>query len=150
MIIVDSREKPKATRHILKHFDDNNIEYDISKLYVGDYQRYDQPHIIIDRKQNLNEVAVNCGKDHDRFKRELERLDAIKAKMYLLICQEKIDGNPIESIEDIILWRNYYGELQGERIYRILNSWLNKHDIEYVFCKPSDAGAEIVRLLNAG
>ena len=58
MILVDTREKPKAIGKILKYFEVNGIEYDSSKLYVGDYIRYDNPKLVIDRKQNIAEGTV--------------------------------------------------------------------------------------------
>ena len=67
--------------------------------------------------------------------------------MYILIEQDKIDGKAIEKLEDIILWENKFGQIQGDRIYRIMSSWRNKHNIEYVFCNKKNTGKEILRLL---
>ena len=38
---------------------------------VGDYMNYDNPRLIIDRKQNLSELCNNVCQDHDRFRKEL-------------------------------------------------------------------------------
>ncbi len=39
-VICDSREKVAARQKIIDYFQQNNIEYDISKLYIGDYIDY--------------------------------------------------------------------------------------------------------------
>ncbi len=101
-------------------------------MYVGTTAT-ERPLVIIDRKQNIAEIAQNATGGHDRFKRELMRLDEMGAKMYILIEQDRIDGKPIESIEDIMFWEPKYGQVMGMRIYRILDAWQHKHNIEYVF-----------------
>ena len=58
-IQIDSREKAKAIRKILKTFDDKGINHYTSKLFVGDYMSLDNPRLIIDRKQNLQELCGN-------------------------------------------------------------------------------------------
>ena len=52
-IQIDTREKQRAIRKILKTFDDNGVKHFSSKLLVGDYMSLDNPRLIIDRKQNL-------------------------------------------------------------------------------------------------
>jgi len=106
--------------------------------------------VLIDRKQNIAEIASNATIGRDWFKRELICLDEIGAKMYILIEQDKIDGKRIEGIEDIILWAPKHGTIMGDRIYRILQSWENKHNIEYVFCSKRQTGAKIIELLKGG
>ena len=149
-IQIDSREKVHAIDKILCEFQRQDIKYFISKMYVGDYQSLTNPLVLIDRKQNIAEIAGNATIGHDRFKRELIRLDEIGAKMYILIEQDKIDGKRIEGIEDIILWAPKHGTIMGDRIYRILRAWENKHNIEYVFCSKRQTGAKIIELLKGG
>lgn len=100
MILIDTREKPKAISKIIKYFDDNKIEYDSSKLYVGDYQNLDNPKVVVDRKQNLSEIMQNITQK--RFKEELIR--AKKAGIHLIILIEH--SKDIKSIEDVEKWRN--------------------------------------------
>ncbi len=146
-IQIDSREKARAIRKVIAEFDSQGIKYFVSKMYIGDYMSLENPLVIIDRKQNIAELAQNATSGHDRFKRELVRLDEIGGKMYVLIEQDKIDGKPIKELDDIILWAPRYGEILGDRIYRVLKAWQNKHNIEYVFCSKRNTGKEIIRLL---
>lgn len=146
-IFTDSREKARAIKKIISEFDIQGIQHFSTKLFVGDYMCPNDPLTFIDRKQDVNEIAQNAVAGNARFKAELERMKCIGAKMYILIEQDQIDGKKIESLEDIILWENRYGAVQGERIYRILKCWENKYDIEFVFCKKADTGKKIIELL---
>ena len=100
MILIDSREKPKAITKIIKCFEENNIDYDTSKLYVGDYQSLDNPKVIVDRKQNLAEIMQNVTQK--RFRDELIR--AKKAGIHLIILIEH--SKDITCIDDITKWKN--------------------------------------------
>ena len=70
-IQIDSREKARAIKKIIKIFDENGIKHFSSKLLVGDYMSLDNPRLIIDRKQNLQELCGNVCQQHERFKKEL-------------------------------------------------------------------------------
>lgn len=100
MILIDSREKPKAITKIIKCFEENNIDYDTSKLYVGDYQLFPNGKIIVDRKQNLAEIMQNVTQK--RFRDELIR--AKKAGIHLIILIEH--SKDITCIDDITKWKN--------------------------------------------
>lgn len=147
MIQVDTRERPEAIKKIINEFKQQEIKHFRSKLYVGDYCNIHNPLVIVERKQDIAEIAQNATSGHKRFKAELCRLDDIGGKMYILIEQSKIDGKPIRCLEDIILWAPKYGEIMGDRVYRILKSWENKHNIEYVFCSKRQTGKKIIELL---
>lgn len=146
-IQIDSREKSRAIKKIISEFDKQDVRYFVSKLYVGDYINMERPLIFIDRKQNIAEIAANATSGHKRVKKELERLKEIGGKMHFLIEQEIIDGKKIEALEDIMLWQPKYGEIIGERVYRILKSWEAKYNIEFIFCSKRNTGKEIIRLL---
>lgn len=146
-IQIDSREKSRAIKKIVAEFDRRDVKYFVSKLYVGDYINMERPLVIVDRKQNIAEIAQNATSGHKRVKKELERLDEMGAKMYFLIEQDTIDGKPITGLEDIIFWEPKFGEIIGQQVYKILKAWEYKHNVEYVFCNKRDTGKEIIRLL---
>lgn len=147
IIQIDTREKDRAIKKIIAEFDRQGIKYISSKMFVGDYCDLSNPLVIIDRKQNIAELAQNATSQHDRFKRELLRLDEIGGKMYILVEQDKISGQKIQSLEDVMLWKPKFGRIIGLQIYRILSAWQHKHNIEYVFCSKANTGKEIIRLL---
>lgn len=148
MLLIDTRDKPDKIKHITDYLDRNKIPYDRTKLYIGDYQRADNPLVLIDRKQNLLEMANNATQGHERFKRELERLTAINGKMYILI-EENLD-----SLEDVQKWKSPvkkdgtpYTKLQGRTLYKIMLSWQHRHNIEFVFCHKNGTAKKILELL---
>jgi hypothetical protein len=147
-IQVDSREKARAIEKILAEFDRQNVRHFISKMYVGDYMSLENPLLIVDRKQNIAEIAQNATGGHKRVKAELVRAESIGAKIVFLIEQDKIDDKPVTGIEDIILWKPKYGEIVGERIYRVLRAWRDKHNVEYAFCSKKNTGRAIIEILS--
>lgn len=126
MILIDSREKPKAITKIIKCFEENNIDYDTSKLYVGDYQSLDNPKVIVDRKQNLAEIMQNVTQK--RFRDELIR--AKKAGIHLIILIEH--SKDITCIDDIIKWKNprleYWKFKARKQLSQVLGGW-------FAFCE---------------
>lgn len=146
---VDSREHAKAIDGILKEFEKQGVKYINSKLWIGDYINIENPFLIIDRKRNIREIASNVTSDHARFKAELERLNEIGAHMIILIEEDKIDGKPIESLEDIMLWepKKGQGTVSGMRIYKILANWVRKYPLEVQFCSKRQTGKRIIEIL---
>ena len=150
VIFTDSREKARAIKKILSHFDSEGIEHFSTKLFVGDYMCPDNPLVFVDRKQGITEIAQNATSGHKRFKAELERAKRIGAKLYVLIEQDKYGDTVLNDIGDIICWKSTYGQIVGEQVYRILASWRSKYDLEFVFCNKKNTGKEIIRLLGGG
>ena len=58
-IQIDTREKARAIKQIVSYFDEMGVKHYTSKLFVVDYMSLDNPRLIIDRKQNLQELRGN-------------------------------------------------------------------------------------------
>lgn len=162
-IQIDSREKARAIRKILKIFDDHNVRYFTSKLLVGDYMSLDNPRLIIDRKQNLQELCGNVCQQHERFKRELIR--AMDAGIQLVILVEH--GPDIRTLEDVYFWKNprkhevrwktkngkrvKYVEsvkaVDGNQLYKSLCTIRDRYNVRFEFCEKKDTGRKIMELL---
>lgn len=153
-IIVDSREKPKAITGILDYFERNGIEYEVSKLLFGDYMDYSRPQLVIDRKQNIAELAKNCTREHDRFRRELERVAKTGSKLIILVEQNRYKDRDewvqVRQIVDLIRWSSPHTMVRGEKIYRVLVSWCAKYPVEVRFCDKRATGKNIVNILYGG
>lgn len=151
MLLVDSREKPKAINTILKEFERKGVKYSITKLFIGDYQDYGNPFLIIDRKQNIAELAKNCTADHARFKAELERAKEVGAKLVILVEQNRYKDRErwisVETVEDIMLWSSPHTTIRGEKVYRVLRAWMAKYNIEVRFCDKRRTGSEILEII---
>ena len=151
VIQIDTREKARAIKKILKTFDDfldEGITYISSKLYVGDYMAYGHPEIVIDRKQNLGELAGNLSTQHKRFKRELMNAKAVGTKIIVLI-----EDDNYSSLEDVKSWKSPHTSLTGDWLYKAMTTMQNKkteYDVEFRFCKKIETGEQIIKILMEG
>lgn len=150
-LIIDSREKAKAIKSILSVFDSNGISYETSKLLFGDYMDFSRPQIVVDRKQNIAELAKNCTTDHARFARELERAKKAGSRLIILVEQNRYKDRDkwvrVETISDLMLWSNPHTTIRGEKVFRILSSWMAKYPIEVRFCDKRNTGKEILKII---
>lgn len=147
-VICDTRERPQAIQKILAEFDRQQVKVIRSKLWVGDYQRLDNPMLVIDRKQNLSEICNNVVQDHARFKAELLRAKECGIHVIVLIEHSK----NIKTLEDVIHWVNPRLKVSplavsGERLYKILSAMSKTYDVEFRFCTKDQTGARIIELL---
>ena len=152
MVIVDTREKPRAIVKILAEFDRRGVDYVRRKLNFADYADPDRlPGPVIDRKQNLNEVASNVTVDRKRFVREIERCNASGCRMIVLVEH----SNRIRRLEDVIGWKNprlkesLYA-VSGERLYKIMKAMEGYYGIRWEFCNKQSTGRRIIELLGGG
>lgn len=153
-LLIDTREKPKAIQSILKTFDAAGVEHTSTKLLFGDYMDFNRPQIVIDRKQNIAELAKNCTSEHVRFKAELERAKKAGARLVILVEQNRYKdrGNwiHVDSIEDLMMWSNPHTTIRGEKVYRVLRSWCAKYDLTVEFCDKRSAGRRILEIIYGG
>lgn len=142
-IICDSREK--KNEHIKKYFDKNNIDYIVQKMGVADYQILENDKIVIDRKQNLDELAKNLmnKKDHSRFWKEVRRAKNKGIKL-IVLCEH---GKDITNIESVSKWNSKHSGITGrillEEIYRVHIAY----GVEFIFCTKRQTAKKIVELL---
>ena len=150
MIIVDTREKPRAIVKILAEFDRQGVEYVRRALNFADYFNPEKPGVVIDRKQNLLEVAGNVVQGRNRFLREVERCDRAGCKMIVLVEHSA----RIRELKDVIGWKNPRLKVSplavsGERLYRILFAMSLRYGIEWQFCSKDQTGKRIIEILEA-
>lgn len=150
MVIVDTREKPRAIVRILAEFDRHGIEYERRALNFADYFNPARPGVVIDRKQNLLEVAGNVVQGKKRFVREIERCN--RAGCHLIVLVEH--GNSVKSLEDVIRWKNPRLKVSplavsGDRLFRIMKAMEIYYGIEWQFCNKQSTGRRIIQILGA-
>lgn len=150
-LLIDSREKQRAIKSILKYFESIGLVYESTKLLFGDYQDFNRPSIVVDRKQTIGELAKNCTADHDRFKRELERAEKAGSTLVLLVEQNRYKDRDqwihVETIEDLMLWSSPHTTIVGERVYRVLRSWMAKYPLRVEFCDKRSTGRRIYEII---
>ena len=173
-IVFDTRQQ--AGKHDTKHdwLTAHGYELVRRKLDFGDYALdVENPTLSIDTKQNIAEVAQNMTVGHARFNRECDRAAAAGARLVVLV--ENTDG--YLSLDDVSRWVNSHCRkcvlywkrkcdpnetgkcnnpkhkksavkpIQGARLARTMLHVSQDHGCEWLFCKPSEAGAVIAALL---
>lgn len=150
-IIEDSREKPQAVLKINGYFEKIGARVIRSKMYVGDYQFMCNPYLVIDRKQNLNELCNNVVQDHKRFTDELKRAEEVGIAVVVLVEH----GAEVKCIDDVQKWENPRLKesplaVSGERLYKILKAIEYSYHCRFEFCTKAQTGRRIVEILTEG
>lgn len=150
-LLVDTREKPKAIASIIQTFDDAGIQYEKTKLLFGDYMDWNRPHIVIDRKQSIAELAKNCTSEHERFRREIEKAQKAGATLVILVEQNRYWDRDkwihVDDITDLMLWSSPHTTIRGEKVYRVLASWCAKYPVRVEFCDKRQTGRRILEII---
>lgn len=162
-IIEDTRNK--IGRHKLKNqwFAAHGIEVERRKLDFGDYARTDDfSNIVIDTKQDMQEVAGNVGHDHARFVRECDRAAEAGYRLYILVeehpeyadrdllatwvsgvCRRCRKCDPLES--KCVARR--FKPLNGPTLRKIIDRIEYDHGARFLFCDKRDTARVICDLL---
>ena len=150
-IQIDSREKARAIKKIVDEFDKQGIQHFISKLYVGDYMSYDNPRLVVDRKQGLSEVCSNLCQQHERLRNEALRASEAGIKIIFLVEH----GGGIASLEDVARWKNPRGfkrvrtdkAITGETLAKAMKTFASRYGVEWQFCTKAQTGKCIIEIL---
>lgn len=148
VIQIDTREKARAITKIVSYFDEKQIKHISSKLYVGDYMNLENPKLIVDRKQNLLELANNVCQDRKRYVSEIKKACEAGIKLIFLVEHSR----NIKTLEDVQKWinprlKNSPMAVSGERLHKILSVFQNTYGVEYRFCQKDETGKRIIELL---
>ena len=147
IVQCDSREHKGKNAHILDYFDEVGIKHFTSKLVVGDYMNLDNPKLVVDRKKDLQEVAGNLTKDHERFRTECERAKDLGIHLIILVEEKTINR-----IDKVPSWYNYRRAknpkaISGKQLWKIMTTMAEKYDIEWKFSTRENYGRKLVELL---
>lgn len=130
--------------------------------FIGTYD------VAVDTKKDIQEIIGNiCGKQHARFRDECILAQNNGIKLYVLI--ENVDG--VRSLDDLFKWSNpriaRYNKIKymhsigrwlqvalpktkptsGQTLAKAMFTMQSKYGVKFLFCKPSEAGALILKLL---
>lgn len=171
IIQIDTRQKMNKKHHKVKedYFKKQGFTIVKSKMLVGDFCIPSNGSVVVDSKQNLQEVYQDLIQDHERFKREADLAVEAGITLYVLIEEPKM-----KCLEDVKKWENprlhrynkikymhrigkwgHVPEPKGKppvdniTLYKIMYTFAKKHGVKWVFCPTEQAGAKIVELLGA-
>jgi len=143
LIVVDTREK--KWDHIRKYFEANGIEFEIKKLDAGDYFSTDQGDVVVDRKQNLQELCGNLSKGNGniiRFTNECRRAKEQGIRLVVLI-----EGTNCQTVKDVSGWKSKYTKHSGKWLTDKMFNLTVSYDVEWQFCKKNETATKILEIL---
>ena len=145
IIQIDTREQKYD--HVQRYLDSQGIKTVRSKCVVGDYVNLENPMVVIDRKQSLQEVVGNVCQQHDRFIRELELAKELGYRMILLV-----EESSIKDLVGVCSWYNFRRKtnpkaITGKTLYKIMKTIQDKYGVEWEFTSKQNCGKRIVELL---
>lgn len=132
-VLVDTREKKND--HIISYFDKKKIPYKTKALHNGDYSFYIPQNselnierdlyfdkdIMIERKQNLEELSGNITQNRSRFE---EELSSFSGKKYLMIENASYSD---------ILTNNYTTNILPKSFLGTLHTYNHRYGLEIIF-----------------
>lgn len=150
-VIIDTREQD--TERAEARYKALGVPYNRAVLDYGDYtynltlpdgaELYDvsgriKPKTVIERKQNLDELAMCFTRSRDRFRREFERAKAQDARIILLVENASLD---------MIYKGQYRSRFKPKAFIASLAAWVIRYDITPIFCEMEQSGKIIKELL---
>ncbi len=157
MIICDSREKKNC--HILGYFDKHGIPYKVTKMAVADYMLEGKDKLVIDRKQNLDEILSNLtykgktagengGKkipsDVARFWREIRLAHDNHIKVIVLVEH----GANVRKLADVAMWNSTKSRMSGRKLLDEMDRIETAYGVEWQFCTKAETPKRILEILN--
>lgn len=145
-ILVDSREQP--TKRAERRYSMFSCPWRREKLDFGDYsaectlpsgERFTLAgKISIERKQNLDELAMCYTRERPRFIREFDRAASVKAKIYLLV--ENADWEKAYN-------GSYRSQVKPQSFTASMIAWLARYNCQILMCKEETSGKLIHDIL---
>lgn len=143
MIIIDSREK--KFNHIEEYFKAHDVPYKVRKLDTGDYYNTDNPSVIVDRKQNLQEICTNLSKGKEniiRFTRECKRAFEDHIRFVVLI-----EGTSYRELNQIKEWKSKYSKHTGRWLLGEMFRLTMSYKVEWKLCRKNETAKRILEIL---
>lgn len=148
VLLVDSREKwtqgGSRDAHIREYLDRHEIPYLVQKLDVGDYA-LPGGRVVVDRKQNLDEVGKNLlnPADSARFLREVRRAYAQRLSLVVLVEH----GSNIRNLDDVKAWRSKWTGVSGYLLARQMRKLTLAYKVRWEFCHKRSTAKRIIEIL---
>lgn len=156
VIQVDTREKNKDIAEEIKNL---GYRVNVTKICSGDYRNDMYAPVIVERKQDLQELANNLMNkmDYQRLIREIDRMPTRQKIVFLVTQDDYISGNQlihINNFGDIINWYGYRPAIHnGKNIINKMTELMKNYQpgkIQIKFCSQKNTviAREIVSILS--
>lgn len=150
MVIVDTREQ--ETFRASERYEALGVPYYRQTLNYGDYTyniKLDGKDLysteeringlcVVERKQNLDELAACFTRSRKRFEREFERASDNNAKVYLLIENASLD---------MLMAGQYRSRFNPKAFLASLMAFEVRYNITTLFCEAKNSGKLIKEVL---
>lgn len=160
---IDTRQRAGKHRHVDEWLERHGVPFHYEKLDFGDYMRDDGTgNVSVDTKKDVQELAGNVGREHDRFVRELERARAAGCRLYVLV--EELEA--YNDREKMDLWKSRvcrscrkcdplkdrckvrrFKPMNGPTLRKICEKLETDHGMRLMFCRRGDSARTICDLL---
>lgn len=165
MIIEDTRQQEGKHRNISQWMEGHGVEFKprAEALPFGDYIA-DGSNVAVDTKKDVQELAMDVGRDHKRFVRECERARDAGYRLVILVeehpeyndrdklytwvsyaCRRCRKCRPLESGSRCAKFRNK--PMQGPTVAKIISRLETKYGVRFEFCRKADTARRICELL---
>jgi len=144
VILVDTREQD--TERARRRYEAFGAPYRRCVLDAGDYS-YDaeiapgkwlcesesriRPRVAIERKMNLDELAVCFTHERNRFEREMQRARSYDCKLFLIIENATWEN---------LLGGRYRSRFNPKAFLASVMAWTLRYDLRLIFCKEESTG----------
>lgn len=156
VIQVDTREKNKDIAEEIRNL---GYRVNVTKLCSGDYRNDMYAPVIVERKQDLQELANNLTNkmNYQRLINEIDRTPARQTMVILITQDDYISGNQlihINNMDDIINWYGYRPAIHnGTNIINQMTQLMQNYKpgkIKIKFCGRENAiiAREIISILS--
>lgn len=151
VILHDSREQP--TDQARRRYETFGIPHEKATLDFGDYT-YNAtlpsgehifyqpgriyPRCAVERKMNLDELAMCFTKERERFAAEMDRARICGSRMFLLVEDA--------TWENLIAGR-YRSRFNAKAFLGSLTAWEIRYNLGVIFCKAESSGRIIKEIL---
>lgn len=150
VVLVDNREQPteraearykkfgRPYRRCTLSYGDYTYNFTLNNnLYFNESQTI-KPLCMVERKMNLDELALCFGRERKRFIAEMERAKDNNADIYLLVENATWEN---------LLNHKYRSKYNPAAMKASLMAWMVRYNLKLIFCKAETSGELISEIL---
>ena len=158
-LYMDTRQQKGKHELKINYWETCNLELVTKKLDYGDYMLEGNNSVSVDTKADFTEIEGNLIHDHKRLVRECDRAEEAGVQLIFLI--ENKCG--IKSLDQVNKWQNPRSlmwefkhdhgvkggaPVTGAKLKKIMSTFEKRHNAQFLFCSPEEAGQRVLDILS--